>query len=81
VNEPTYCQQNKILNILLAETKNRLCPMRHSMESIFVIVHLREYESIFERALVCEPGDPCRGTVYRDTVPLTFQDKNILNQS
>jgi hypothetical protein len=32
--------------------------MRHGPESIFEIEYLRKYETIFETASACEPGDP-----------------------
>jgi hypothetical protein len=48
--------------------KNRLCAMRHNAESIFVIIYVREYESIFETASACEPGD--QGVLYAEKKPL-----------
>jgi hypothetical protein len=52
--------------------------MRHNAESFFVIEYLRKYESIFETASACNPGDPgvlfaekTEGRKSRDTVPLT----------
>jgi hypothetical protein len=38
--------------------ESRLCAMRHSAESIFVIKYLCKYESIFETASACLTGDP-----------------------
>jgi hypothetical protein len=49
---------NKVKEWELAVTKNRLCAMRHSAESIFVIEYLREYESVIETASAGESGDP-----------------------
>jgi hypothetical protein len=53
--------------------------MQHSVEAIFAIEYLLKYESIFERASACEPGDPrvlfaekTEVRKSRDTVPLTM---------
>jgi hypothetical protein len=42
----------------LSKAKNRLRSIRHSAESNLSIEYLREYEFIFETALVLESGDP-----------------------
>jgi hypothetical protein len=50
--------QNKIKKFWIAHTKNRLLAVMHSVESIFIIEYLREYEFIFETALAHESGGP-----------------------
>jgi hypothetical protein len=57
----------------------RLRAMRHSVESIFIIKYLREYEFIFETALAHESGGPgvlivekTEGRKSRETVPLMY---------
>jgi hypothetical protein len=53
--------------------RNRLCPVRRSAESNFVIEYLCEYESILKPASICETVDPRfveknQGGKSRDTV-------------
>jgi hypothetical protein len=60
----------------------RLCAMRHSAESIFIVEYLREFESICKIVLTHESGGPgvqfnekTEGRNSRETVPLRNNQK------